>query len=236
MALSMLAQRTVAPVRPARATRATVVVRAASAPRSAAQLVQQVAKPAATALVANLLMAMPSMAAGKLFDFNLTLPIMASEILILMVFLDKFWFTPVGKVLDERDTLLRSQLSTVKGGSEELDRLTKVRGGERKSGASGARCPRFRRRLSRARPARTRDDDAARRGSADGIFIVASTIAERPQERLGVRGWQQLWGGSAALPPAGGGDDAVVRRAPPWPGPVLGGGAPTAAVAVAAAA
>jgi len=42
-----------------------------------------------------------------------------------MVFLDKFWFSPVGKVLDERDALLRSQLSTVKGGSEELDKLTK---------------------------------------------------------------------------------------------------------------
>lgn len=44
-------------------------------------------------------MAMPAAAeAGKLFDFNLTLPIMAGEILLLMVFLEKFWFTPVGKV------------------------------------------------------------------------------------------------------------------------------------------
>jgi hypothetical protein len=49
--------------------------------------------------VANVIMAMPAAAeAGKLFDFNLTLPIMAGEILLLMVFLDKFWFGPVGKV------------------------------------------------------------------------------------------------------------------------------------------
>jgi hypothetical protein len=51
-------------------------------------------------------MAMPAAAeAGKLFDFNLTLPIMAGEILLLMVFLDKFWFTPVGKVSSPRSSL-----------------------------------------------------------------------------------------------------------------------------------
>lgn len=50
--------------------------------------------------------------------------IMAGEILLLMVFLDKAWFGPVGKVLDERDATLRSQLSSVKEGSEELDKLT----------------------------------------------------------------------------------------------------------------
>jgi hypothetical protein len=37
---------------------------------------------------------------------------------------DKFWFGPVGKVLDERDAKLRSQLGTVKDGSSELARLT----------------------------------------------------------------------------------------------------------------
>jgi F-type H+-transporting ATPase subunit b len=45
--------------------------------------------------------------AGKIFDFNLTLPIMAGQFLLLMVFLDKTWFTPVGKVLDSRDGELR---------------------------------------------------------------------------------------------------------------------------------
>lgn len=49
---------------------------------------------------------------------------MAGELLLLMVFLDKFWFGPVGKVLDERDATLRSQLGTVKDGSSELTRLT----------------------------------------------------------------------------------------------------------------
>jgi hypothetical protein len=48
----------------------------------------------------------------------------AGELLLLMVFLDKFWFGPVGKVLDERDATLRSQLGTVKDGSSELTRLT----------------------------------------------------------------------------------------------------------------
>ena len=185
MAHSLLANRTVAPVRPARATRA-VVVRAAAAPsaplRSAAQLVQQVAKPAATALVANLLMAMPSMAAGKLFDFNLTLPVMASEILILMVFLDKFWFTPVGKVLDERDALLRSQLSTVKGGSEELDRLTKVRlRGRRERGQARACAPDFggdcRARGLPARAMRTRQVAGAWLRYLSPLWM----LAERPQ-------------------------------------------------------
>lgn len=98
-----------------------MVVRASTKPQLPA-----VVKPALTAAVANLIAVLPAAAeSGKLFDFNLTLPVMAGEILLLMVFLEKFWFTPVGKVLDERDALLRSQLSTVKDGSAELDALTK---------------------------------------------------------------------------------------------------------------
>lgn len=61
--------------------------------------------------------------AGKIFDFNLTLPVMAGQFLLLMVFLDKTWFTPVGKLLDERDGQLREKLSTVKGNSAELTNL-----------------------------------------------------------------------------------------------------------------
>eukprot|EP00879_Flechtneria_rotunda_P000116 GHRR01000175.1.p1 GENE.GHRR01000175.1~~GHRR01000175.1.p1 ORF type:complete len:210 (+),score=69.92 GHRR01000175.1:70-699(+) len=84
-----------------------------------------IAKPAIATAVANAIMALPAAAeAGKLFDFNLTLPVMAGEILILMVFLDKFWFGPVGKVLDERDATLRNQLGNVKGNSSELSKLT----------------------------------------------------------------------------------------------------------------
>jgi len=83
-------------------------------------------RPALATVVANVLMALPAAAeGGKLFDFNLTLPIMAGEILLLMVFLDKTWFGPVGKVLDERDATLRGQLSSVKGNADELSGLTK---------------------------------------------------------------------------------------------------------------
>jgi F-type H+-transporting ATPase subunit b len=42
---------------------------------------------------------------------NLTLPAMMGQFLLLMVMLDKLWFTPVGRVLDERDALIRSKLT-----------------------------------------------------------------------------------------------------------------------------
>jgi len=45
-------------------------------------------KPAGVLAVANLIAASPAMA-GEVFDFNLTLPIMAGQFLALMVFLDK---------------------------------------------------------------------------------------------------------------------------------------------------
>ena len=89
-------------------------------------------KPVVSAAVVNAVMAMPAYAEGKLFDFNLTLPVMAGQFLLLMVFLDKTWFTPVGKVLDERDELIRSKLSAVQGDSsniaemqEEAERIVK---------------------------------------------------------------------------------------------------------------
>jgi F-type H+-transporting ATPase subunit b len=69
------------------------------------------ARPAALTAVANALMALPAHAeAGKIFDFNLTLPLMAGQFLLLMVFLDKTWFGPVGRLLEERDAELRSKL------------------------------------------------------------------------------------------------------------------------------
>lgn len=68
-----------------------------------------------------MIMASPALAeGGKLFDFNLTLPVMAGQFLLLMVFLDKTWFTPVGKVLDERDELIRSKLASVSGNTEKI--------------------------------------------------------------------------------------------------------------------
>jgi len=109
MACSMLA-RSQALVGASSATKAasrrsvSLVVRASAQqqrPQRALQLpsLEATVKPAVAAAVTNLLMVLPASAEpGKLFDFNLTLPIMAGEFLLLMVFLEKFWFTPVGKV------------------------------------------------------------------------------------------------------------------------------------------
>ena len=56
-----------------------------------------------TAAAAQLLLAYSAHAdAGKLFDFDLTLPLMVGQFLILMKFLDSKVFTPVGNTMDER--------------------------------------------------------------------------------------------------------------------------------------
>ncbi|KAK9821106.1 hypothetical protein WJX81_005546 [Elliptochloris bilobata] len=107
-----------------------LVVRAQSDPvRAAVRAVWNVQLPvplqtAAAAAVANVLLALPAHAeAGKIFDFNLTLPVMVGQFLLLMVFLDKFWFGPVGKVLDERDQKIRSLLGDSKDNTNELEEL-----------------------------------------------------------------------------------------------------------------
>ena len=70
--------------------------------------------PFLAATVANLVTMLPAEAAtGKIFDFNLTFFFMIGEFLLLMVFLEKTWFTPVGKVLDDRDSYIRDKLSSV---------------------------------------------------------------------------------------------------------------------------
>merc|ERR1719326_1878816 len=61
--------------------------------------------------------------AGKIFDFNATLPIMVAQFIFLMVFLDKTWFGPVGNVLDEREAKIRDRLRQATG-TDELDSLT----------------------------------------------------------------------------------------------------------------
>merc|ERR1711998_309472 len=63
--------------------------------------------------------------AGVLFDFNLTLPIIAGQFLALMFIMDKLVYTPVGEVLDKRDSELRSKLTAVKDNSGELGDLAK---------------------------------------------------------------------------------------------------------------
>ncbi|XP_068667121.1 ATP synthase subunit b', chloroplastic-like [Aristolochia californica] len=71
--------------------------------------------------------ASPSLAAemekAALFDFNLTLPAIALEFVILMVALDKIYYTPLGKFMDERDAAIRESLSSVKDTSEEVKQL-----------------------------------------------------------------------------------------------------------------
>merc|ERR1711982_168967 len=77
-----------------------------------------------TSVVANMLLTIPAHAEdSKIFDFNATFPVMIAQFLVLMVFLDKTWFGPVGKVLDERDAKVRARLSSVKSGGEELQDL-----------------------------------------------------------------------------------------------------------------
>ncbi|KAK7352698.1 hypothetical protein VNO80_18126 [Phaseolus coccineus] len=77
--------------------------------------------------IAPLVLAQPSLASeiekAALFDFNLTLPIIMVEVLFLMVALDKIWFTPLGKFMDERDAAIREKLSSVKDTSSEVKQL-----------------------------------------------------------------------------------------------------------------
>lgn len=84
-------------------------------PSSSKVALPKAVKPALMAAVTNALLVAPSMAGepGKIFDFNLTLPIIATEFLLLMVILDKTIFGPVGKALDDRDQLIRDQLAAV---------------------------------------------------------------------------------------------------------------------------
>merc|ERR1711937_991705 len=74
-------------------------------------------------LLLNYYMAAPAHSeAGKIFDFNATLPIMAAQFIFLMIFLDKTWFGPVGNILDERDAKIRDKLRQATG-TDELDSL-----------------------------------------------------------------------------------------------------------------
>jgi len=95
-------------------------------PRSAKKHeLSKVVKPTVATMFTNAVIALPSLAGepGKIFDFNLTLPIIASEFLLLMVILDKTVFGPVGKALDDRDALIRSQLAAVGDNSTEVANL-----------------------------------------------------------------------------------------------------------------
>ena len=62
-------------------------------------------------------------ASGGLFDINATLPFMAVQFLVLMAVLNQILFKPLGKVLDERDGLIRSSLSDSKERLEKTEAL-----------------------------------------------------------------------------------------------------------------
>lgn len=77
-------------------------------------------------VAANVMVALPALAEeekGKLFDFNLTLPIITIQFLLLMLALDNIWFKPVSKIMDERDEKIRKQLAEVRDNSAELKAL-----------------------------------------------------------------------------------------------------------------
>ena len=164
------------------ATRATAVK------ARVADVVDRVKLPAMT-LAAQIACAVPAAhaEAGKLFDFDLTLPIIATEFLLLMTILDKTVFGPVGKALDDRDELIRSQLAAVGGNSAEVEALIvrlsdATRARERETRArSFFLCGTRRggdRRESRARAARIADGEMGRLG-----FIQTGARGARTERR-----------------------------------------------------
>jgi F-type H+-transporting ATPase subunit b len=62
---------------------------------------------------------------GGLFDFNATLPLMALQILLLMVVLNAIFYKPVAKVLDERDEYIRSNLTKASEMLSKAEAITK---------------------------------------------------------------------------------------------------------------
>ncbi|CAN1164815.1 ATP synthase subunit b', chloroplastic [Linum perenne] len=60
---------------------------------------------------------------AALFDFDLTLPIMMVQFLLLMVGLDKIYYTPMGNFMDQRDASIKEKLNSVKDTSTEVKQL-----------------------------------------------------------------------------------------------------------------
>lgn len=82
---------------------------------------------AATTTTSLSLAPLPSMAEeiekAALFEFNLTLPIMMAQFLLLMVALDKIYYSPLGKFMDERNAAIKEKLNSVKDTSGEVKQL-----------------------------------------------------------------------------------------------------------------
>jgi F-type H+-transporting ATPase subunit b len=62
---------------------------------------------------------------GKLFDFDATLPLMMIQIVVLAAVLNKLFYTPIGKVLDDRAEYIRGGLGNAKARLAEAEELTK---------------------------------------------------------------------------------------------------------------
>ena len=62
---------------------------------------------------------------GGLFDFNATMPLMAIQILLLMVALNLIFYKPIGQVLDERDESIRKQLTQASEMLTKAESITK---------------------------------------------------------------------------------------------------------------
>ena len=61
---------------------------------------------------------------GKLFEFDATLPLMAIQFVVLVAVLNSLFYTPLGKVLDDRDELIRGGLGDAKARLTEAEELT----------------------------------------------------------------------------------------------------------------
>ena len=73
----------------------------------------------------NLIFLLAEEQKGGLFDFNATLPLMALQILLLMVVLNLVFYTPVAKVLDERDEYIRKNLTEASETLAKAEAITK---------------------------------------------------------------------------------------------------------------
>ena len=73
----------------------------------------------------NLIFLLAEEQQGGLFDFNATLPLMALQILLLMVVLNLVFYTPVAKVLDELDEYIRKNLTEASETLAKAEAITK---------------------------------------------------------------------------------------------------------------
>jgi len=62
---------------------------------------------------------------GGSFDFNATLPLAALQIVLLMVALNLVFYTPIAKVLDERDEYIRKNLTEASETLAKAETITK---------------------------------------------------------------------------------------------------------------